>query len=307
MIIFLATGALAITKRQFIKDYFVVATTDIELSAERIGSAIKLTEDGDFLYQASQTQVQSADQFQQSCRGIEKQTIVLGCYTNQRIYIFDVKDKRLEGVKEVTAAHELLHAVYERLPDEEKQRVNQLLAQQRKSLREKQVKETLALYSELSKEDFNNEMYAIFGTEVKDLSIELEKHYANYFTDRKKIVAFAEQYQSVFRQLQEKADALKSQYETLNNQKKSLETQLNSLQQSIQNQQTELNRLRQSDVEAYNQRVPGFNADVNQYNALVAQYRALINQMNQVIEELNKNSTELNQLNKEIDSRYQAL
>ena len=35
-------------------------------------------------------------------------------------YIYNVNDERLNGLKEVTAAHEMLHAAYERLPESDK-------------------------------------------------------------------------------------------------------------------------------------------------------------------------------------------
>jgi len=47
--------------------------------------------------------------FNTYCRDNEH-TIVLGCYRTARgIYIYDVADPRLNGIKEVTAAHELFH------------------------------------------------------------------------------------------------------------------------------------------------------------------------------------------------------
>lgn len=307
ILVFLAICGFAITKRQFIKDYFIVTTTDVSTEANAIAKTIKLTADGQFLYEASQADVQDASQFQQSCSGVEQQNIVLGCYSNQRIFIYDVSDKRLNGIKEVTAAHELLHATYERLSSDEKKDINKLLKQQRAKLTDAHVKETLALYKNVSQAELYNEMYAIFGTEVKKLSPALEKHYAQFFTKRSTIVAYADKYQSVFRNLQDDYDQLKAQYDSYDAQKKGLEQQLGSLQTQIEQKQAELDRLRTSNVSAYNQQVPVFNSLVAQYNVLVAQYKALIAQMNSLIEELNKNSTELNQLNKEIDSRYQSI
>src|SRR5262249_5858448 len=51
--------------------------------------------------------------FRQSCP-LDEESIVLGCYQGgQRgIAIFAVHDPRLDGVEQVTAAHEMLHAAY---------------------------------------------------------------------------------------------------------------------------------------------------------------------------------------------------
>ena len=47
-----------------------------------------------------------------STRGVTSwlKTAVLGCYANREISIFNVTDQRLDGIREVTAAHEMLHA-----------------------------------------------------------------------------------------------------------------------------------------------------------------------------------------------------
>src|SRR3989344_8252533 len=66
--------------------------------------------------------------FQEECPQYE-QTIVLGCYHNDQsgIFIYDIKEEKLNGIKEVTAAHEMLHAQYERLNDKDKKNVEGLI------------------------------------------------------------------------------------------------------------------------------------------------------------------------------------
>src|SRR5436190_8606187 len=63
--------------------------------------------------------------FRQNCT-VAEQTIVLGCYQSGEtgIYVYDVKDPRLSGVEQVTAAHEMLHGAYERLSAKEKVQVD---------------------------------------------------------------------------------------------------------------------------------------------------------------------------------------
>ena len=62
--------------------------------------------------------------FRQDCSENE-QTIVLGCYHPEQegIFVYNVSDPRLSGVQQVTAAHEMLHAVYARLSTKDRKPV----------------------------------------------------------------------------------------------------------------------------------------------------------------------------------------
>ncbi len=73
---------------------------------------------------------------------------ILGCYVTQRIYIYDVKDAKLDGIREVTAAHEMLHAAYERMSSSEQTKVNALLEVEYEKLRnDKDLAERMAFYA----------------------------------------------------------------------------------------------------------------------------------------------------------------
>ena len=66
--------------------------------------------------------------FRQAC-SISEQTIVLGCYhpDQQGIFVYDVQDERLSGIEEVTSAHEMLHAAYDRLSSKDRKDVDKML------------------------------------------------------------------------------------------------------------------------------------------------------------------------------------
>ncbi len=72
----------------------------------------------------------NASQFRNECQETEK-TIVLGCYhSNQEgIFVYNVQDSRLAGVEQVTAAHEMLHAAYDRLSSKDRNYVDGLRIQ----------------------------------------------------------------------------------------------------------------------------------------------------------------------------------
>ena len=71
------------------------------------------------IFYTTYPQINDKTTFNTNCK-VTEQTIVLGCYTTGSIFIFDVKNVELHGVQQVTAAHEMLHAVYVRLSPSEK-------------------------------------------------------------------------------------------------------------------------------------------------------------------------------------------
>src|SRR6478736_1781625 len=75
-----------------------------------IAERIELTDKAEFTFYASHPLVEGRDGFNQHCQRQEASSPILGCYTGGQIFIYDVNDERLDGIEEVTAAHELLHA-----------------------------------------------------------------------------------------------------------------------------------------------------------------------------------------------------
>src|SRR5690606_11618218 len=130
-------------------------------------------------------------------------SLVLGCYSQQRIYIFDVQDERLNGVKEVTAAHEMLHAAYDRLSSGERERVDTLINEAFRSIENERIRDAAQNYESDGHGTLNNELHSILGTEAADLPEELEEYYSRYFDDRSHIVSIAESYEAVFIEIQE--------------------------------------------------------------------------------------------------------
>src|SRR5690606_25698564 len=104
--------------------------------------------------------------FQGKCLHTEE-TIVLGCYiTNSKIYVFDVSDERLHGVEEVTAAHEMLHAAYDRLNAKEKTRIDGMLSEVFNQSTDERLKATVESYRKRDPSVVPNELHSIIGTEI---------------------------------------------------------------------------------------------------------------------------------------------
>lgn len=306
----LAVSAVILLNRQFIRDQYMVRTNELTPAAESLRQQIKLTNNSNFVYRASVPQVYDSTQFNQACRSAgQEHSIVLGCYTKQRIFIFNVTDERLNGVQQVTAAHELLHAEYDRMPSKEKARINQLLRTTAESITDERFKSTLAEYKRTEPDQIDNELHSIIGTEIAVIPSELEAHYRQYFTDRQAIVRYAESYAGTFNELSDQIKQYDSQLADLKGTKDSLEMTLNSQQNQIESERQRLNQLRSSgDVDSYNSAVPAYNELVRQYNNNIQEVRSIISQYNTLVAERNELATTQNDLSRQLDSSsYQTI
>lgn len=259
------------------------------------------------VFYANHPALEDKTQFSQHCTSGEK-TIVLGCYINTKgIYLYQVTDSRLHGIIEVTAAHETLHAEYERLSPADKKRVDTMINNAYAQITDKRIRETIQSYQDAGA-DVTNELHSILGTEVRTLPTDLENYYKRYFTNRAAIVAYSEQYEGEFssRQQQVAADdaKLKELKTQIDQQNAQLEQQANSINATYK----QLQALRSSgQTEQYNAGVPGYNNSIANYNAKVRNVQSLINAYNQLVNDRNKLALEENQLIQAIDSRPTTL
>ena len=249
--------------------------------------------------------ITSKNDFGTQCSSNAEQTIVLGCYHGVEKGIFVLKisgDKRLDGVMQVTAAHEMLHAAYDRLSKKDKDQVNAwLLDYYNNSLTDQRIKKTIESYKQTEPTELVNEMHSIFGTEIKKLPDNLENYYKQYFTDRQKIAGFAADYQAEFTKRQAKVDSYDDQLDRLKKTIKQHEKTLDRQTKELKQQSSEMNRLRTSgQVSAYNQHVSSYNAKVNSYNDLVATTKNEISQYNDIVEKRNSIALEQQQLANEL-------
>ena len=90
-------------------------------------SSLSLTLEGERIFNATRPLLASRDDFNNSCESHDEAVTVLGCYTGDRVYIYNVDDETLNGIRESTASHELLHAIWSRLSGYEKTQIIPLL------------------------------------------------------------------------------------------------------------------------------------------------------------------------------------
>jgi hypothetical protein len=243
--------------------------------------------------------------FRQHCPE-NKDTVVLGCYHSGQngIFVYDVPDPTLAGVQQVTAAHEVLHAIYARLSDSDKNDLNRQLEDFYKhGLTDKRVLDEVKLYQKTEPHDVLDEMSCTFGTEVAKLPPGLEAYYARYFSNRAKIVAYEQQYESEFSKRQALIASYDAQLSALKSRIDAAESDLNSKLAAINAKQAELNSERSSNVSAYNAGVPAYNGLVDAYNTELNSTRGLIDQYNGLVVTRNKVAGQLTALAKALDTR----
>lgn len=250
--------------------------------------------------------VQGVKNFRSDCPESE-QAIVLGCYVPHQngIYIYQVSDPRLNGVQEVTAAHEMLHSAYERLNDKDRNYIDNLLENYYKNdLTDSRIKSEIASYKKTEPNDVVNEMHSVFGTEAANLPTPLENYYKRYFSNRSSVVSFAQNYQKVFTTRLAEIDADKAKMDDL-------KAKINSEEQSLQKQLDKINADRArldseragGQTDKYNSDVPAFNNEVDAYNRGIAQLQNDIAGYNALVNDYNSIAGELRSLQNSIDTR----
>ena len=259
------------------------------------------------LFYVNHPSLESKDDFNMHCGDKAEQTAVLGCYHGNRqgIYIYAVTDDRLAGVRQVTAAHEMLHQAYDRLSAKDRDHIDALLEDYyAHGLTDQSIKDKLDTYKQQPGVVLVNEMHSIFGTEVRNLPPELEQYYKRYFTDRGKIVDYRDAYQAEFTRREAAVKQYDAQLATLQQQITADKALLQSKMDYLNNKETEINQdAANHDQSAYQTAVQAYNATVNDYNALLTTTKGLITTYNNIVNQRNAIALQEQQLQQALDSR----
>lgn len=278
-------------------------TADIAAIAQRT----TMTDPARTIFYASHPELDDTTAFNKACGKSEQGSAVLGCYTGLKIYIYNVTDTQLDGIHEVTAAHEMLHAVYARMSANEKQSVDALLENEYTTLsKDPAFADRMALYARTEPGERDNELHSIIGTEVASISPELEKHYAQYFSDRQAVVKLHDDYASVFTKLQSEAAQLSAQMGQLQADIKSrsddyeaasaqLNADITTFNQRASSGQFDSSAQFSTERSALVTRVRQLAAERSDINNLIAEYNDLVKQSNAI-------ATQTEQLNQSINS-----
>ena len=145
-----------------------------------------------------------------NCRTDADDIVVYGCWRVNNIDILRT------ATMETTVAHELLHAIYYDLYQHNKtEEINRYL-EEFKASRPEEVKDILELYE--GHYDYENletrqwaeysELHSFIGTQFFEISEDLERHYAKYFNNRRKLVEFYVDWQESFNSKQSEYQAI---------------------------------------------------------------------------------------------------
>lgn len=306
-LVWLAVLGLLVINQQAISDWFSLRGYHPPAAVARLAGQDTMNSHTRHLFYLNRPQLLSTvASFRQDCPE-NKDTIVLGCYHSGQngIFIYNVQDPTLAGVQQVTAAHEVLHSVYERLSPKDKDNLDSLLNNYyHHGLSDPRVLAEVKLYQQTEPNDVLDEMSCTFGTEIARLPPQLEAYYKRYFDNRAAIVAYGQQYEGEFTSRQavvksddQKLSAMKQQIDA---QKATLDSQLTQ----INTGQSRLDGLRASgQASAYNQAVPGYNDEVNAYNADIGSLGTQIASYNQLVAARNAVAGELATLDNALDTR----
>lgn len=285
---------------QAVQDWFRLYGYTAPSTVASLASDDTMTSTARHLFYVNRPVITAGPEFKAKCPLGNEKTVVLGCYLGNDggIYLYEVTDSRLQGVEQVTAAHEMLHAAYRRLSSSERTKIDaQLNDFYQHGLTDQRIKDTIDAYRKSEPKDIINEMHSIFGTEVPKLPVSLEQYYARYFSDRSKVTAYTAGYQEEFTSRQVLIKHYDVQLGGLKQQIDANQAQLNQMKSALEAQNRQLQSERANDqVSAYNAGVSSYNAAVSTYNSLLADTKNLISQYNDIVDKRNAIVVEEQQL-----------
>ena len=291
---------------QYLYDLVNYQTYEPPAAVASIAENSQFTDEGMFAFYAAQPAIDGTKAFNVKCDRKEENTAILGCYTQNKIYIFQVDNEKLNGIQEVTAVHEMLHFVYQRLSVEDRQKLERLLdAEAIKLEKNKDFAERMAFYARTEPLERYNELHSIVGTEVANISQELVDHYSKYF-DRQHVVNLYKSYKGEFDKLEESAQKIKKQIEALSSKidkvKDKYAVDVKTLDRDIAafNARAENNDF-SSQSQFDSERASLLNR-ASQLKKTRATINGLVEQYNDLIQQHNSIATESNKLYQSIDS-----
>ena len=216
MVVFIVAIVLVWMNRQLIWDYAAASQYSPSNEVAALVTDTGMTSRGELYFYATHPVLSNTSEVSDACDSQDTDDLTLGCYVNNKIYVFNAKNSQIPEVEEVTAAHEMLHAAYARLSSSDKQHVNALLKTEAEKLQnDTAFADRMKPYADLDQQAYYDELHSVIGTEIADVPDQLEKHYETYFKDRQKVVKMYASYEAVFMQLKAKADALVAEIDAL--------------------------------------------------------------------------------------------
>ena len=304
LLVLVAIATIIVLNRAWIYDWFRGVTYRPTAEMISIRDELNLTGRGEFLFNATQPELNEADAFNANCRQDESEVAVLGCYTAGNIYVYNITDAKLDGIRELTAAHELLHAVWARMGSTEKEDLKPILQQVYQN-NLSVLKDDIETYAD---DEWIEEIFVRAGTEIKKLPDTLEKYYAEIFDDQDAIVDFYESYIAVFREIKMKMEGLASEIEVLRD---SINVKMTEYENKVNQLEVDITRFNNcaetagcfaTEAEFYVQRNT-LVARENELNLLNDEINNMIDNYNLKVDEYNADALESRKLQNMINSK----
>jgi len=302
-----ALAVVGFVNREYILDWVTLRSYSPPAAIAALADATTMNQTAKKLFYVNRPEVEDRAAFNKNCTNKTEQSLVLGCYHGNRqgIFIFKVDSTELDGVEEVTAAHEMLHQAYDRLSSDERQHIDALLQNYYKNkLQDQTVKDQIEGYKKSEPDAVVNEMHSLFGTEIKDLPAELEAYYKRYFNDRSKVVELYANYQAAFTERQKQIDNYDAQLKAKKPYIESLQSSLEAKYSQLEQQKSQMDAYKQADnLAAYNAMVKPYNALVDAYNDGIQSLKGQIASYNSLVEKRNAIAAQEQQLQQELSSK----
>jgi hypothetical protein len=294
---------------------------------KQLAEATTMTWDAQQVFYRQAPVIEPKAAFFQSCQKpgrFDESLIALGCYVSNgrtgKIFLQEIPDTHFKGMMQVSAAHEMLHAAYNRLSQSERDALAPRLKQAARRVTDRHLAEVLQKYEAKDTDLYLNELHSHLGTELGDFGdAELDQHYRRYFADRNRVVALAKTSQAALTKLDDQGDQLKAELDGLETELKTGKKDLRTLEQDLDAGRQRLDGLRasvtetkrqaeQTDRQASNwpnlaaefeQLKSQHNQQVQSYNDQVQQYQDQVERFNQRVDRYKQKVTAYNNLNRE--------
>jgi hypothetical protein len=257
----------------------------VEIAA--LAARTTMTGLGRLFFYASAPQVITGQPFVSSCPSAEASTqTILGCYHDHHIYVLNVARPELVTVIDVTAAHEMLHAVYEDMSSEQHALYDPQLSAFYDASPDVHLHLIVPLYEQRTPLNRASELHSLIGSQVGGLTPQLDEYYRKYFKDRNVVVNAYNTYISVFDNLINHLQDLEAQLTDLRDQINDVRAQTNAAGSEADRLGAQIDSLRaQGRIVESNLLVPPQNAAVARANGFARQGNGLIDQYNAVVAE----------------------
>ncbi len=306
LVLLLAVSGGLLLERQAVLDWWHLRGYTPPADVAQLASDDTMTSQAKHLFYVNKPDVSNGKMFTDNCPTGSEKTVVLGCYigNDHGIFVYAITDSRLNGVEQVTAAHEMLHAAYRRLSSGERAKIDALLLDYyQHDLTDQRIKDTIEAYKTSEPKDVVNEMHSIFGTEIADLPVPLQQYYQRYFIDRGKVTSYTASYEGEFASRQAQIASYDAQLKSMNAQIQANESDLTAQKVAIDTQSARMQSERASgQIAAYNAEVTSYNRAVDAYNTLLVGTKNMIKQYNSLVDARNAIALEEQQLTKELSA-----